>query len=188
MTVVRGRPRRAAAGAVREQLQAEAGRQLVQQGCSGTSLRSVARAVGVDPALVAHYFGCRAGLLRAAIGPAEALEDDLAPLLTALSRGDVDGLIEASIELLRTEAGSRRLVCLSRAALGEVGECELLLALLPSGSFDPGGGLLSRQASLALVRLAAFVLMRHVVNVPALVAMPPEELREVLRPLSPGGG
>jgi len=40
-----------------------------EHGSAGTTIRAVARAAGVDPALVYHYFGSKEGLLDAATAP-----------------------------------------------------------------------------------------------------------------------
>ncbi|HTY27063.1 MAG TPA: helix-turn-helix domain-containing protein, partial [Mycobacterium sp.] len=40
-----------------------------ERGSAGTTIRAVARAADVDPALVYHYFGSKEGLLDAATAP-----------------------------------------------------------------------------------------------------------------------
>lgn len=43
--------------------------EFAQHGSAGTTIRAVARAADVDPALVYHYFGSKEGLLDAATNP-----------------------------------------------------------------------------------------------------------------------
>src|ERR1700754_4117213 len=47
-------------------------------GFAGTTIRSVARAAGVDPALVYHYFGSKEGLLDAATNPPQRWLENVA--------------------------------------------------------------------------------------------------------------
>lgn len=47
-------------------------------GYAGTTIRAVARAAGVDPALVYHYFGSKEGLLDAATTPPQRWLDSVA--------------------------------------------------------------------------------------------------------------
>jgi len=60
------------------------------QGYTATSLRAVARAAGVDPSLVTHFFNSKAGLFEAAF----ELPVDPATLVGALLAEDVAGLGE----------------------------------------------------------------------------------------------
>lgn len=53
------------------------------QACGVVSLRAIARDAGVDAALITHYFGGRAGLLREALRPEAPLSLDFAELLRA---------------------------------------------------------------------------------------------------------
>ena len=52
--------------------------EFAQHGAAGTTIRSVARAADVDPALVYHYFGSKEGLLDAATNPPQQWLDDIA--------------------------------------------------------------------------------------------------------------
>jgi AcrR family transcriptional regulator len=49
-----------------------------ETGWAGTTMRAVARAADVDPALVYHYFGSKEGLLDAATAPPQAWLEDVA--------------------------------------------------------------------------------------------------------------
>ncbi|OFJ50733.1 TetR family transcriptional regulator [Mycolicibacterium grossiae] len=57
--------------------------QFAVHGWAGTTLRAVARAADVDPALVYHYFGSKAGLLDAATDPPSRWLDAVAASWTA---------------------------------------------------------------------------------------------------------
>ena len=49
-----------------------------EQGWAGTTIRAVARAADVDPALVYHYFGSKEGLLDAATNPPQRWLENIA--------------------------------------------------------------------------------------------------------------
>jgi AcrR family transcriptional regulator len=60
--------RRPGATDTREPILRAAREAFAADGYGATSLRAVARAAGVDPALVIHFFGSKAGLFTAAVG------------------------------------------------------------------------------------------------------------------------
>lgn len=80
----RGRPAGSSGttGETRERILAVARTHLAAKGFAGTSLRGVARAAGVDPSLIGHYFGDKSGLLVATLrlpfNPSEKITSALA--------------------------------------------------------------------------------------------------------------
>lgn len=90
----RGRP----AGApvdTREHIIDVARQHLAARGFAGSSMRAIARAAGVDPSLISHYFGDKSGLLVATMAlPFNPIEK-IVPVLA----GDIDGM---GIALVRT--------------------------------------------------------------------------------------
>ena len=56
--------------------------EFAQHGSAGTTIRAVARAADVDPALVYHYFGSKEGLLDAATNPPQRWLDNVAKVWT----------------------------------------------------------------------------------------------------------
>ncbi|MDQ3156276.1 MAG: TetR family transcriptional regulator [Actinomycetota bacterium] len=84
----RGRPAAGSGPDQRELILGVARQQLAAKGFAGSSLRAIAREAGVDPSLISHYFGDKAGLLVATMQlPFNPLEKIL-PVLA----GDVEGL------------------------------------------------------------------------------------------------
>jgi AcrR family transcriptional regulator len=84
----RGRPVTGSGPDTRERILDVARQHLAARGFAGTSLRAIAREAGVDPSLISHYFGDKAGLLVATIQlPINPLER-LMPVLA----GGVDGM------------------------------------------------------------------------------------------------
>lgn len=74
----RGRPSGSANQDTRERILAVAREHLAAKGFAGSSMRGIARDAGVDPSLISHYFGDKAGLLVATmelpINPLEKIE------------------------------------------------------------------------------------------------------------------
>ena len=56
--------------------------EFAQHGSAGTTIRAVARAADVDPALVYHYFGSKEGLLDAATNPPQRWLENVAKTWT----------------------------------------------------------------------------------------------------------
>jgi AcrR family transcriptional regulator len=77
--------RRTGSPPTREAILETAAEMFHRDGYSGTSLRAVARAAEVDAALVVHYFGTKAGLLRAALQAEFEHKDD--PMAEVLASG-----------------------------------------------------------------------------------------------------
>jgi AcrR family transcriptional regulator len=70
--------------------------EFAQHGWAGSTIRAVARAADVDPALVYHYFGSKEGLLDAATNPPQKWLESVAKVWTT----PVDQLGAALITLL----------------------------------------------------------------------------------------
>jgi len=84
----RGRPAAGSGPDQRERILEVARRHLAARGFAGSSLRAIAREAGVDPSLIGHYFGDKAGLLVATMElPFNPIEKIL-PMLA----GDVEDL------------------------------------------------------------------------------------------------
>jgi AcrR family transcriptional regulator len=56
--------------------------EFAEHGWAGTTIRAIARAADVDPALVYHYFGSKEGLLDAATSPPQKWLDNVAKVWT----------------------------------------------------------------------------------------------------------
>jgi AcrR family transcriptional regulator len=65
-------------GVLAARIAAAARGEFAENGWAGTTIRAVARAADVDPALVYHYFGSKEGLLDAATAPPQKFLDNVA--------------------------------------------------------------------------------------------------------------
>jgi AcrR family transcriptional regulator len=83
-------------GVLAARILAAARDEFAQHGWAGSTIRAVARAADVDPALVYHYFGSKEGLLDAATNPPQKWLESVAKVWTT----PVDQLGAALIRLL----------------------------------------------------------------------------------------
>ena len=83
-------------GVLSARIVAAARDEFAEHGWAGTTIRAVARASGVDPALVYHYFGSKEGLLDAATNPPQKWLESIAKVWTT----PIDQLGAALITLL----------------------------------------------------------------------------------------
>jgi AcrR family transcriptional regulator len=83
-------------GVLAARIVAAAREEFAEHGWAGTTLRAVARAADVDPALVYHYFGSKEGLLDAATNPPQKWLENVAKVWTT----PIDQLGAALITLL----------------------------------------------------------------------------------------
>ena len=168
-------------GVLSARILAAARDEFAQQGWAGTTLRAVARAADVDPALVYHYFGSKEGLLDAATNPPQKWLDSIAKVWTT----PVDQLGTALITLLLAswaddEIGPTLRAILQTAAhepstrekLRRVVEGSLMgVSELGSDERDrlTRSGLVSSQ-------MMGFALMRYVWKIEPVASMPDDEV------------
>jgi AcrR family transcriptional regulator len=190
VTVTPRRGRRPGAPDTRATILAAARARFATQGYVGTSVRAVAAAAGVDPALVHHYFGSKDDLFLAAL---EVKVDPRVAMLPVIE-GGVDG------------AGERILrVFLS---VWDDEETRLPLMGLMRGMVDPEGQQLIRDGFLKMVlgpvgtalgldqpdrrmvhvasQLVGIVVLRYLLVVEPLASMPAERLVATYAPVIQG--
>jgi len=154
--------------------------QFGEHGFERTTIRSVASAAGVDPALVMHYFGSKAGLFAAvsrfeiafpdltAVAP-DRVADVLLPLfITAW------GPQGPFLPLLRAAATNR----VAAEALLQVFVEQVAPALSAVVTDHP-----AERAALVGSQLLGLAVARYVLAVPPLVGMDDARLTEWLRPV-----
>jgi AcrR family transcriptional regulator len=180
-----GRP--AGASDTRERILASARELFAQNGIDKTSIRAVAAAAGVDPALVHHYYGTKRQLFAAAIHipidpmevlrplrdtPVEKLGYTLPAVLLPLWDSEMGkGLIATIRSLL---AGSE--VTLLRFFLQEV------IAVEVGARVDnpPGTGLIRVQ--FAASQLVGVVMARYILELDPFKSLPVEQIVETIGP------
>lgn len=184
----RGRPPRAEAEDRRAAILAAATEEFAALGYEATSLRSVARRAGVDPALVHHYFGNKADLfaqtLQVPLRPdriiaslAEGPRDDLGFRLirTLLQHWDDPTLQKVGLAILRRALGHRAGAVLLREFLSREVFARVARAV---GSEDA-----EMRASLVSSQVIGVIVGRYLLAMPHLANAPVETLVERIGPV-----
>jgi AcrR family transcriptional regulator len=94
----------------------QARRLFAEQGYERASLRAIARAAGVDPSLIAHYFGSKQGLLTAALELPVDPTVVLAPVLAGPREDAGERLVRAIVAVWEVPAVNERLMGMLRTA------------------------------------------------------------------------
>ncbi|MCV7213455.1 TetR/AcrR family transcriptional regulator [Mycolicibacterium canariasense] len=166
--------------ATRAAILATAQTQFGEQGFERTTIRSVATAAGVDPALVMHYFGSKAGLFAAASQLEIAFPDlsgvapgQIASLLIPLFV-DVWGPEGTFLPLLRAAATNREAAdTLLGVFAAQVAPA--LAAVVPDRPAE--------RAALVGAQLLGVAVSRYILGTPPLVDMADAELIDWLTPV-----
>jgi len=166
--------------ATRARILAEARSQFGERGFDRTTIRSIASAVGVDPALVMHYFGNKADLFAAASRATVAFPD----LTGAAPDEVVDRVLPLFVKvwgpdgpflpLLRSASTNR----VAADALLSVFVDQVAPALAAVVPDQP-----AQRAALVGSQMIGVAVARYVLGIPPIVAMDDATLTEWLRPV-----
>ena len=177
------RARRDAADS-RERLLTAAAALFVERGYDGSTVRDIGRRAGVDPALIARYFGSKTGLYVAALahgdeGPPADLHEAgrLAHLLERWRTGGTGPVLQAVVRSLDDESAQtaaeaaleQRLVAPLRARYAAAGADDAVL-----------------RAEVAVAAVAGVALARRAGALPALAAVSTDALVPLLERLLAG--
>jgi AcrR family transcriptional regulator len=179
MTTPRGR--RPGGPDTRGEILEAARESFAHKGFGATTIRGVAAAAGVDPALVHHYFGAKDDLFIAAL----QIPVDPREVIPTVFAAGVDGagerLLRAFLTVWENQDARLPLLALVRTSLGESGQVNLLREGLMRMIFGPLGELLpaaeaDRRAQLVATQLMGLVVGRYLMRLEPLASMPAEEL------------
>ncbi|GHF63426.1 TetR family transcriptional regulator [Streptomyces mashuensis] len=175
----RGRPARtdAATGpGARERILTAARAEFAAHGYDKTSIRGIAKAAAVDPALVHHYFGPKEEIFAAAVeaGFAPAL---LAPdMLPAGPREELGERLARFILRLWEDPGTREpLLAVVRSAVANEKAAEVFRHLVSRRLMMPIAGELDvpdprLRSELAAAQLVGVAMLRHVIKIEPLAS------------------
>ncbi|GAB0101502.1 TetR family transcriptional regulator [Nocardia sp. JMUB6875] len=156
-------------------------------GFDKASIRSIASAAGVDPALVHHYFGTKHELFAAAL----KLPVDPTDILARFREVPVDQLGETIIRTVvtiwdseigvPTIAAFRSLLASDDPALARTFLLDIVLKeLRPRVDSPPGTG--AKRAALAASQLGGLLLTRKILRLDPIASMSVEELATTIGP------
>jgi AcrR family transcriptional regulator len=161
--------------------------EFAEHGWAGTTIRAVARAADVDPALVYHYFGSKEGLLDAATNPPQRWLDNVAKVWTT----PIEHLGAALVELLLAswaddEIGPTLRAILQTAA-HEPATHEKLRRVVASslmGVAQLGSNERDRLVRSGLIssQMMGFALMRYVWKIEPIASMTDDEVIAAITP------
>ncbi|MBU8812608.1 TetR family transcriptional regulator [Mycolicibacterium goodii] len=175
-------------GVLAARILAAARETFAESGWAGTTIRAVARAADVDPALVYHYYGSKEGLLDAATDPPQRWLDGVAAtwqaeaadtgravlrlLLDSWADEEVGPVLRAILQTAAHEATTRE-------KLRMVVERSLLGVFAAMG--DDEHERLTR-AGLVASQTIGFVLMRYVWRIEPVASMTEDEVLDAIAP------
>ena len=179
--------RRPGGGDSRGDILAAARASFAERGYDATSLRSVARAAGVDPALVHRFFGGKSGLFAAAM----ELPEDPGRLVGGLLAEGLDGVGErivlTFVGVWDSPAAQERLVALLRAGIAGSEAADVLRGFLTEAVLEPVAAATGRRdgrwrASLAASQLVGLAVARYLLRLDPLATTPPDEVAAAIGP------
>ncbi|MFD5770800.1 TetR family transcriptional regulator [Streptomyces sp. NPDC127049] len=181
----RGRPARAAADdsgpGARERILAAARAQFADHGYDKTSVRGIAKAAGVDPALVHHYFGTKDEVFAAAIEV--SFEPALVvPAIIDGPREEVgERLARFFIGIWENPATRAPLLAVIRSAVTHEAAAKVLRSfvlrrLLERVAADLAVPEPKFRAELAASQMIGIVILRYVIQVEPLASAEPEQI------------
>lgn len=186
----RGRPPRGEAAAgpgARERILEAARAEFAERGYDKTSVRGIAKAAGVDPALVHHYFGTKDEVFAAAI----ELSFEPALIIPAIIGESAEGIGERLaryfLSVWENPVTRAPLLAIIRSALTHEAAAKVLRGfvlrrLLERVTDDLDVPNPKFRAELAASHMIGIAILRYVVQVEPLASARPEEIVEMVAP------
>ncbi|MCX5170672.1 TetR/AcrR family transcriptional regulator [Streptomyces antibioticus] len=188
----RGRPPRAESAETRDRILAAAREQFSERGYDKTSVRGIAKAAGVDSALVHHYFGTKDLIFEAAV---EGVVGTVLDTPGALAEGPLEGVGEQMARFFfgvwENPATRAPLLAIVRSAVNNDAAAAVFRRLVAAQVLRriaarvdlPDAEL---RAELAAAQLIGCVMLRYVIKVEPLASADVESIIERLAPVVQG--
>ena len=178
MTVSRGR--RPGAPDTRAEVLTAARTAFAEKGFRGTTIRAVASAAGVDPALVHHYFGTKDDLFVAALEIPVDPREVLAPVVAAGPDGAGERLLRTFLSVWDDPELQPRLVALARSLVSDDSASLVRDGFIPVVVGPVLASLVRDRPEVRIPLVASqmigLIVARDVVALPPLALMPSEDL------------
>ncbi len=160
-------------------------RTFAERGYRDATVRRVAEAAGVDPALVHHYFATKEGLFAEAVGLPVAPSEVRAAMARAPGR-EGEALVEALLAAWDADGGEA-VAALVRSAVSHEAAAQMLRDFLTAAVLGPlarrsrgrDGAL---RAAVVASHVVGLALGRYVVALPALARAPRDRLVALVGP------
>ncbi|QNS05624.1 TetR/AcrR family transcriptional regulator [Streptomyces xanthii] len=186
----RGRPARSEGGGARERILDAAREEFAERGYEKTSVRGIAKAAGVDSALVHHYFGTKEAVFAASV------EVAFAPALGVpgvVEGGPLDGVGERLTRFVfgvwENPVTRAPLLAIVRSAVNNETAAGVFRRLIVeqllgriAGRLDVAEGEAELRVSLAAAQLVGTAMLRYVIKVEPLASA---ELEDVVSRIAP---
>ncbi|MFE1954627.1 TetR family transcriptional regulator [Streptomyces sp. NPDC059524] len=186
----RGRPARSEGGGARERILDAAREEFAERGYEKTSVRGIAKAAGVDSALVHHYFGTKEAVFAASV------EVAFAPALGVpgvVEEGPLDGVGERLTRFVfgvwENPVTRAPLLAIVRSAVNNETAAGVFRRLIVeqllgriAGRLDVAEGEAELRVSLAAAQLVGTAMLRYVIKVEPLASA---ELEDVISRIAP---
>lgn len=180
--------RRAGAPDTKSEIIAAARAEFANKGYDGTSMRAVARAAGVDPALIHHYFEGKQGLFLAALEVPFDPRPELARALVGPPEEMGVKLVAMVLWLWDDPERQELLLTLLRSALSTVEGTQLikdgvLRAVMAEVATRTEIEDASTRVPLVLTQTGGLILARYVLRIEPVASMPATALVEIYGPI-----
>ncbi|MFD0440400.1 TetR/AcrR family transcriptional regulator [Streptomyces chartreusis] len=188
----RGRPPRAESADTRDRILDAAREEFAERGYDKTSVRGIAKAAGVDSALVHHYFGTKEQVFEAAVEvalvPALAVRD----AVLEVPLDDVgESLTRFLFGLWENPVTRRPLLAIVRSAVNNEAAATVFRRLVSAqllrriaGEIDAPDAEL--RAELAAAQLVGVAMMRYVIKIEPIASADPEQIIARVAPVVQG--
>ncbi|WP_210593372.1 TetR family transcriptional regulator [Streptomyces sp. GESEQ-35] len=188
----RGRPRRTESADTRDLILNAAREEFSERGYEKTSVRAIAKAAGVDSALVHHYFGTKEQVFAAAVevafAPALKIRD-------AVLEGPLDDVGERMTRMIfglwENPVTRTPLLAIIRSAVNNDTAAAVFRRLISTqllrriaGEIDAPDAEL--RAELAAAQLVGIAMLRYVIKVEPIASADPEEIIARVAPVVQG--
>jgi AcrR family transcriptional regulator len=188
----RGRPPRTESADTRDRILAAAREEFSERGYEKTSIRGIAKAAGVDSALVHHYFGTKEQVFEASV------EVAFAPALKvrdAVLQGPLDDVGERMTRVIlglwENPVTRAPLLAIVRSAVSNEAAAAVFRRLVSdqllrriAGRLDAANPEL--RAELAAAQLVGVAMLRYVIKIEPLASADPEEIIARVAPVVQG--